>query len=65
MPNGAVFIAFSFILRTVEGVGTAMYGTASYALLTRLFSERKGLIVVSELMEYLLPGIQVQGGLDS
>jgi len=50
MPNGAVFITFSFILRTVEGVGTAMYGTASYALLTRLFSERKGMIVVSQFI---------------
>jgi len=50
MPNGAVFIAFSFILRTVEGVGTAMYSTASYALLTQLFSEHKGMIVVSQLI---------------
>ena len=64
MPNGAVFITFSFILRAVEGVGTAMYSTASYALLTQLFSEHKGMIVVSQLMEYLLPSIQVQGGLE-
>jgi len=50
MPNGAVFITFSFVLRAVEGVGTAMYSTASYALLTRLFSEHKGMIVVSQLI---------------
>jgi len=50
MPNGAVFITFSFILRAVEGVGTAMYSTASYALLTQLFSEHKGMIVVSQLI---------------
>ena len=50
MPNGAVFIAFSFILRAVEGVGTSMYGTASYALMAQLFSEHKGMIVVSQLI---------------
>ena len=49
MPNGAVFIAFSFVLRAVEGIGTAMYSTASYVLLTQLFSEQKGMIVVSQL----------------
>ena len=53
MPNGAVFIAFSFILRTVEGIGTAMYSTASYTLLAQLFSEHKGLIVVSEPGAYV------------
>jgi len=50
MPNGAVFITFSFILRAVEGVGTAMYSTASYALLAQLFSEHKGMIVVSQFI---------------
>ena len=50
MPNGAVFIAFSFILRAVEGVGTSMYSTASYALMAQLFSEHKGMIVVSQLI---------------
>jgi len=53
MPNGAVFITFSFILRAVVGVGTAMYSTASYALLTQLFSEHKGMIVVSQLISQI------------
>lgn len=48
MPSGAVFIAFSFILRAVEGIGTAMYSTASYTLLAQLFSEHKGMVVVSQ-----------------
>ena len=52
MPNGAVFIAFSFIFRAVEGIGTAMYSTASYTLLTQLFSEHKGMIVVSKTAQY-------------
>ena len=48
MPSGAVFITFSFILRAVEGIGSAMYSTASYTLLAELFSEHKGIVVVSQ-----------------
>ena len=47
MPTPAWFITFSFLLRIVEGVGTAMYSTASYTLLTQMYSEKKGTLVVS------------------
>ena len=48
MPTPTLFIVFSFLLRIVEGIGTAMYSTASFTLLTQLYSERKGAIVVSD-----------------
>ena len=31
----------------MEGVGTAMYSTASYTLLTQMYSKKKGTLVVS------------------
>ena len=49
MPTPTYFIVFSFLLRTVEGVGTAMYTTVSYTVLTQLFPDKKGTIVVSVL----------------
>ena len=48
MPTPTLFIVFSFLLRIVEGIGTAMFSTASFTLLTQLYSERKGAIVVSD-----------------
>ena len=47
MPTAALFLAFSFILRIVSGVGIAMFSTASYTLLTQYFATKKGSIVVS------------------
>lgn len=47
MPTPALFTVFSFLLRIVEGTGTAMYTTVSYAMLTRFYPEKKGTIVVS------------------
>jgi len=47
MPTPATFITFSFLLRTTEGIGTAMFNTASYKLLTHLYPDKKGTIVVS------------------
>ena len=47
MPTPTLFIVFSFLLRTVEGVGTAMYSTVSYTLLTQFYPEKKGTVVVS------------------
>jgi len=47
MPTPATFIVFSFLLRTTEGIGTAMFSTATYTLLTHLYAENKGMIVVS------------------
>ena len=48
MPTTTLFIAFSLVLRMVEGIGTAMYSTASYTLLTQLYPDKKGTIVVSQ-----------------
>jgi len=45
MPTTTLFIAFSLVLRMVEGIGTAMYSTASYTLLTQLYPDKKGTIV--------------------
>ena len=47
MPTAGWFVAFSFLLRIVEGVGNAMFSTASYTLLTQMYSEKKGTAVVS------------------
>ena len=47
MPTPALFIAFSFLIQIVEGVGTAMYATASYTQLTQFYPDKKGKIVVS------------------
>ena len=47
MPNATWFVVFSFLLRTVEGVGNAMFSTASYTLLTQMYAEKKGTAVVS------------------
>ena len=47
MPTQATFIMFSFLLRITEGVGTAMFSTASYTLLTQLHPKNKGTVVVS------------------
>ena len=49
MPTPTLFIVFSFLLRTVEGIGTAMYTTVSYTVLTQLYPNKKGTIVVSVL----------------
>ena len=50
MPTSTLFIVFSFLLRTVEGVGTAMYSTVSYTLLTQFYPDKKGTVVVSALL---------------
>ena len=52
MPSPATFMAFSFLLRMVEGIGTAMYATASYTQLTTFYPEKKATIVVSCTLNY-------------
>lgn len=47
MPTPALFLVFSFLPRIVEGVGTALFSTASYAQLTQFYPDKKGTIVVS------------------
>jgi len=46
MPTSETFITFSFLLRTAEGIGTALFITASYTALTQLHAKKKGTIVV-------------------
>ena len=48
MPNQALFLVFSFLPRIVEGAGTAMFSTASYAQLTEFYPDKKGTFVVSD-----------------
>ena len=49
MPTQAMFLVFSFLPRIVEGAGTAMFSTASYAQLTEFYPDKKGTIVVSDI----------------
>ena len=44
-----LFVVFSFLLRFVDGTGTAMFVTVSYTLLAQLYSKKKGAIMVSDL----------------
>jgi len=53
MPTPALFLTFSFLLRIVEGVGTAMFYTSSYSYLTRQYPKKKGLLVVSTVLSFL------------
>ena len=48
MPTPTLFIVFSFLLRTLEGIGTAVYTTVSYALITQYYPEKKATVVVSD-----------------
>ena len=47
IPTQALFLVFSFLPRIVEGAGTAMFSTASFAQLTEFYPDKKGTIVVS------------------
>ena len=48
MPTPTLFLVFSFLLRMVEGVGTGMFTTVSYTILTQLYPDKKGTVIVSE-----------------
>ena len=54
MPTPTLFILFSFLLRIVEGVGTAMYSSVSYTVLIQLYPNKKGTVVVSVSLPELL-----------
>ena len=49
MPTPVLFTVFSFLLRVVDGTGTAMFMTVSYTLLTQSYPEKRGTIVVSDI----------------
>ena len=42
-------IVFSFLLKVVEGIGTATYRTATFTLLAQLHPNKKGMVAVSIL----------------
>ena len=54
MPTPTLFIVFSLLLKAVEAIGVTMFITASYTLLTGLYLDRKGTLVVSILAIALL-----------
>ena len=49
-----LFILFSFLLKIVEGIGLAMFSTASMTLLTQLYLQRKGTLAVRVVVSALL-----------
>ena len=50
MTSTVEFITFSMLLRTVEGIGTAGYFTASFTIATTLYPTKTGTVVVSKLI---------------
>ncbi len=46
LPSGWPFIVICIVLRIIEGVATALFTTAGYTLLTELYPESTGFIVV-------------------
>ena len=46
MPSGWIFALFGILLRMTEGVGLAMFITASFTLLPELYPTRVGLVKV-------------------
>ena len=50
MPSGWIFALFGILLRMTEGVGLAMFITASFTLLPELYPTRVGLVKVNKLI---------------
>ncbi len=48
MPDGTVFITFSFIIRVFDGIGGAMAMTAAVAFLAQCFPDNVGAIMVNK-----------------
>lgn len=46
MPNGTIFIVFSFVIRIFDGVGGAMAMTALMAFLAMCFPDNVGSVMV-------------------
>ena len=49
MPDGTVFIVFSFVIRAVDGIGGAMSMTAAVAFLAQCFPDNVGSIMVGKI----------------
>ena len=50
MPDGTVFIVFSFIIRTFDGIGGALAMTAAIAFLAQCFPDNVGSVMVSKVL---------------
>lgn len=46
MPSEWIFALFGILMRMIEGVGLAMFITASFTLLPKLYPTRVGLVKV-------------------
>ena len=53
MPSGWPFIVVCIVLRFVEGVGTALFLTAGYTLITQLYPKSTGFVVVCPFQTFL------------
>ena len=52
LSAGWVFIVYCVLLRMVEGIGTAMYITATFTILPLLFPKHVGTSTVSDVLVY-------------
>ena len=55
LPSGWPFIVICIALRFIEGVGTALFLTAGYTLITQLYPKSTGFIVVC----YAVPSLSI------
>ena len=54
LPPGWPFIVVCSVLRFTEGVGTALYNTAAYTLVNKLYPESVGFIMVRKYILWIL-----------
>ena len=52
MPDGTVFITFSFVIRVFDGIGGACAMTATVAYLAQCFPDNVGSIMVSKVQYF-------------
>ena len=52
LPFGWPYLVVCLVLRFTEGVGTALYSTAAYTLVNKLYPESVGFVMVSDVHGY-------------
>ena len=52
LPSGWVFILFCVLLRMTEGVGSAMYFTATFTLVPEFYPTKVSTVMVSYIHHY-------------
>lgn len=55
MPDGTIFITFSFVIRVFDGTGGAMAMTAAVAFLAMCFPDNVGSVMVRFHFSIYLP----------